>query len=257
VTQKQKFALHLHRTGDIFKESILVLSQWNKTGSWLALKELILNDGLLQKGTRNTEIAILREIKRRYISAPDWLPDAACLGQFLSKEISNIVKNQVLFVYAYHADHLIKLVFDKIIDEIHEGFLVRNATIVNYLTFIASQNKVSWSQNTLKKWAVKFKTMLRNIGYLNGNYFTKPYIREEAFAFFLLWLFFKTRSIKKSLSHKAFRPLCLTNEDKQYLLKKGIQKNWWYYTEGGGLVEFIPNFKKIANWIDALGQKEL
>ena len=253
--RREKLSLHLHRTGDIFKESIVVLARWNELNPWLKLKEEILKQGLLQKGARTTEFGILREIRRRYISAAAWLPDAPRLGQFLSKEIPEIAKNQVLFVYTYFADPLVKLVFNKIRDGIPKGLLLRNTVIVNHLALLGSEVEASWSQSSLKKWAVKFKTMLRHAGYLNGNRMVKVYIREEVFAFFLLWLFFKMLSIKESLRHKVFDPLCLTDDDKMHLLKKGMEKDWWYYTEGGGLSEFIPKFKDMDNWINGLEQK--
>jgi len=255
-TSKNHFTLHLHRTGDIFRETTIVLPKLSCPGSWGRVKANFLSEGILQKGSRQTEIGILNEIKRRYIHPPKWLPGPTELGRFLSKPLPQITKNQSLFVYTYHKDLIIQSIFNKVIAPAlanSNNFILRNSIIVEELDKIKYKIGAHWSISTLKKWTVKFKTMLRQVGFLRDNMLTKPYIREEAFGFFLFWLFINTQSIKKSLEHKALTPLYLTQEDKIYLLKKGNEKEWWYYTEGGGVIEFIPKSAKLEEWINGLG----
>jgi len=251
---KEHFALHLHRTGSIFRETAIVLAELSNSNSWEKTRKSFLDNRILQKGSRKTEIGILDEIKRRYIQAPEWLPTPTQLGQFLSRSISERAKNQSLLVYTYHADYIIQNIFkETLIPNLANSFILRNSVVVELLNRLKDLTDAHWSNSTLKKWTVKFKTMLRETGFLKDNLLTKPYIREETFAFFLFWLFGSNRSIRKSLKHKALIPLCLTDEDKTYLLKKGNEKGWWYYTKGAGVVEFIARFKNLEEWIYELG----
>lgn len=251
---KKRYTLHLHRTGSIFRESEIFFKRFLDSNSWETTRKSCLDDRILQKGSRNTETGILREIMRRYFRASPWLPDPAHLGQLLSTSIPERAKNQTLFVYTYHADPVIQEIFRRnIVPNLTKNLILRNSVVVECLNQLKNEADTAWSVGTLKKWTVKFKTMLREVGFLKDNLLTKPYIREESFSFFFLWLFDKTQSVRKSLKHEALEPLCLTEEDNVYLLKKGNEKGWWYFTEGAGVVEFLPRVENLRGWIRELG----
>jgi len=250
---KRHVALHLHRTGSAFRETIVVFTKLTSLIPWEEAKQTILEEGILQKGSRVTEIGIIHEIRRRYLFAPQWLPDALHLREFLLTSIPQRAKYQALFVYTYHADYVIQKVFRKIIiPNITQNCELRNSIIVEYLSQLKDETGVNWSLNTIRVWTKSLKTMLREVGFLKHDKVTKPYVQPETFAFFLLWLFYKLRALKKVLEHRALTPLCLDDEDETYLLKKGNEKGWWYYTKGGGVIEFIPKTQNLREWIHAL-----
>ena len=149
-------------------------------------------------------------------------------------------------------------VFDKkVSNSLGEERFLKNVTVAEFLYQVAERKNLSWSKSTVSKWVVKFKTMLRRVGYLQGDRLIRPFIRPEAFGFLLLWAYSQTGSGRKAFDHPSISPWHMNTDERKRLLKEGTDKGWWHYAEGAGVLEFIPRVKSVEEWLNGLGTSAL
>jgi len=260
--EADKYIAAFQRVGAIYEESMIVLGEYARVKDWEILKDKILRENLLKKGSSAWIDNILRIVKLRFSVDSGSLPSSKHVSKLILCDVPKFSKIQVLYQYVCHSDPLV----DRVITGLVEPILVRYATSKltkrMYFEFLDREAEShpelkSWSPTVYTTWQRKFFAFLRHSGIMEkapNVEIRKPVIRVEPFTFFLYGLIDKGSSGLEVINSPLWRRYFMNEEDVEHALSLAQERSWIEFRRLGSIVELTTNFCSLEEWLDgALG----
>lgn len=253
------YKANLQRCGALITETLTLIEEYDKINNWEDLKQKVITKNILNKKSSTTINGILQCIKKRYKDI-DGLPNLKELSHFISSDIPEKSKIQVLFPYMCKTDPLIE---QYIIKMIFPHFELLNRPKIKketFLEFLTEEMKThpeleKWSDYLQKRWIRGLISVLRNFNLMSTapNFeLTKPNLRIETFTFFCLWLLFSGKSGIELIQNGIYQYFLLSNSEIEILLEESQRKGWLSYTHSGDIISITTEFESLEDWIDVL-----
>lgn len=252
------FKADLQRAGSLLFETNTILQQYQRLKNWNDVKIEIISKNLLSKRSSNTVQGILRAFQKRYLSSVG-LPIIDCLSEYISKDIPQISKKQVLFPYIYNSDPLVKNLFEKfVIDDLNterRAAVLTKEMLFQYFSELSKKHRAlfDWSEYLKKRWIRGFLALLRDFEYLErapGQRLKKPNLRLESFSFFAYHVVLSGKSGIDVFRSDIWAPYLLTEADVETKLIAMQSKGWIQFNKAGDIITIIPSYKTTEVWID-------
>ena len=257
---KSEFTGKLVHCGLVMSETEQLLHYYVDSGEdWSRVRESVLSRNLLGKQSKNRARHIFEVVQHRYKEAPEWLPPTAFVSKFYNASISERAKKQIGLTYVAADDPLLrKMLFTFRNDFQKEALAPRDTVIIQEMHKVLDRENVDldWSPSMEQRWAQGFRSILRQVGIIEGidpGWMRAFNPRPEAFGLLLLWLYEKEGSLRRSLSHKAFDLLLVKDDEIPILLDEGRRRGWWGFSERQGMIETVYEPASLEEWIHALG----
>ncbi|NIO37443.1 DUF1819 family protein, partial [Candidatus Bathyarchaeota archaeon] len=94
-----KYVANFQRIGGAYDDTLTLLIELNRQGSWDAVKLAVFEENLLQKNSRFWMVDLLRAVRRRYLASHQMLPNGKQVTKFVASAIPKRSKIQVLYQY--------------------------------------------------------------------------------------------------------------------------------------------------------------
>lgn len=253
------YIANLQRVGAAISETIVLLREYARHGDWNRVRTTALQDNLLQKGSSETVVGILKAVKRRVFLDTDTLPSAETLALTMVADIPDAAKNQLVHVYICASDALVAHTVVGLVRPLVATAFEPCLTAKDVVTFLSQEATVhpelrSWSDTLCQRWAGSFTSLLRAMGIverLPGSRLQAPVMRVEAFTFLLLGLLESGLSPGEALAHTLWDWYLLSEPSKEALLAEAQGRGWVYYSRAADIVELQPRYASLEEWIRA------
>lgn len=143
--------------------------------NWNDVKEIWFDERLSNRSTRDSSQKIYRVLTSRFKDASTALPNPSILPAILDECRTNRDKAQILYLYVVSDDPLVRYVIHEYVARITEGrpepLDFSNGTLVDILTQLeyADGDSFDYAESTTKRWCEGFRSVLREIGVLDGQ----------------------------------------------------------------------------------------
>ena len=257
ISKQIVYKADLQRVGSIIDESLKVLSEYNRLNNWERTKECVISQNLLGKRSSQTVQGILTAIYKRFFSNYE-LPSIDILAKAIAKNISKIIKIQLLYPYICESDLLVKnLILNLVSDRINRSLMVLTKSDV--MEFLEKEQKFhpelkKWSDYLKGRWVRGFLALLRDFNIMEkapSYKLIKPLVRTETFAFFMLGLLEKNLKVKEIFQNEIWSLYFLKNYEVENFLSDMQAHGWIYYSRAGEIIELKPKFK-LEEWLNGL-----
>jgi hypothetical protein len=253
---KTKYVANLQRVGSAVTEMIALLSVFENTGSWDAVRRQAFQENLLRKGSSHTVEFILREAKRRFFDSSLGLPPPQQAGGFFTKNISETAKEQVIFVYLCESDPLVKRIVLFLVLPRIEGSKPK-VTLHEIMAFLKQEaashrELVHWTEYLKKRWAWGMLAVLRDYGFMEpapSQVLKAPLVKPETFMFFAQWLIDTGLSSTRLIQHPLWRLFLLSQSRVEDLLIDANRRGWLSYSRAGDVLEIRAQFSSLEMWL--------
>ena len=256
------YKANLQRVGAAIPETIVLLREYARHGDWNLVRTAALQDNLLQKGSSETVIGILKAVKRRAFLDTDALPSADTLALAIIADIPDAARSQLVYAYICASDALVTHTVVGLVWPLVATAFEPRLTAKDVVTFLSQKATMhpelrSWSETLRQRWAGSFTSLLRAMGIverLPGSRLQAPVMRVEAFTFLLLGLLESGLSPGEALAHTLWDWYLLSEPGKETLLAESQGRGWVYYSRAADIVELQPRYASVEEWIhDGLG----
>jgi hypothetical protein len=257
-----KYTAALQRVGAIYEESMLLLTMYARDEDWKVVKEKVLRENLLKKGSSRWTDNILRAVKRRFFVDHTPLPGGRQISKFVLNDLPKSSKIQALYQYVCHSDPLVDRAIIGLAGPPLMQYGVSRLTKQMYLEFMDKEAKShpelrSWSSVVYTTWHRKFFAFLRHSGIMEkapSVEIRKPVVRVEPFTFFLYGLMDGGISGLEVVNHALWKRYFMNEEDVEKCLSAAQERGWVEYRRLGSIVELTTRFRSLEEWLDgALG----
>lgn len=257
-----KYTAALQRVGAIYEESMLLLSMYARDGDWKVVKEKVLRENLLKKGSSRWTDNILRAVKHRFFVDHTPLPGGRQISKFVLNDLPKSSKIQTLYQYVCHSDPLVDRAITGLVQPLLMKYGVSRLTKQMYLAFMDEEAKDhselrSWSSVVYTTWHRKFFAFLRHSGIMEkapSVEIRKPLVRVEPFTFFLYGLIDRGISGLEVVNSPLWKRYFMNEEDVEHVLSSAQERGWIEYRRMGSIVELTTRFRSLEEWLDgALG----
>ena len=257
--QDKDYKANLQRVGAAIPETVILLSEYAHYGDWNRVRTAALQDNLLQKGSSETVIGILRAVKRRVFLDTDTLPSTETLALAMIADIPDAARSQLVYAYICTSDALVAHTVVGLVRLLVATACEPCLTAKDVMIFLSQEAAMhpelrSWSETLRQRWAGSFMSLLRAVRIverLPGNRLQAPVMRVEAFTFLLLGLLESGLSPGEALAHTLWDWYLLPEPGKEALLAESQGRGWVYYSRAADIVELQPRYASVEEWIHA------
>jgi len=263
LREHSKYAANFQRVGGAYDETLTLLKEFYRMGSWEAVKSAVFEENLLQKNSRHWMIDILRAIRRRYRDGRPPLPNGRLISKFVVKPVPRQSKIQALFQYLCHSDPLIDGLITGLIAPQLRNIMNFRLTKALYNDFLDKEAEVhpelaSWRPSVRGKWQRSFFAFLRSSHIMErapSVEVRKPIVRLEAFMFILHGMLDSGLSVTECLRSRLWDRYFLDSEGVEDMLGEGQRRGWLQFRRLGSIVELKTSYSSLEGWLDgALGR---
>ena len=252
----------LNRTGLLTKETTHLLTYLDKENNWEIAKLQLYNSGYVPSENRNHELFL--EIKNRFVSTIDNLPNIKVIKKIAKSNINPISKAEIYFVYLYHSNEIVKNVVQAIYDiydHNKDNLILERKTVEQllrrYIKIKESKikkNKIA--EKTIQNWIGKFISILNEVGILrsrnkNTSIITVGGLATETCILFLMDAWFSEYELNKGGFMEAFHVSLVdmhTLIENSKLFDSGDYSDLNFSPNQGKLF-YKPKFESITDWL--------
>jgi hypothetical protein len=253
-----KYTAALQRVGAVYEESILLLSQYARSDDWQLVKEKVLRENLLKKGSSRWTENILRAVRRRFLIENGILPNGKQVSKFMLCDVPKSYKVQLLYQYVCNSDALVNRAVTGLVGPALRQYGTSKLTKQMYLDFMANEAKShpelrSWSTIVYNTWHRKFFAFLRHSGIMEkapSFEIKKPVIRVEPFTFFLLGFLQLGLAPVEVVEHPLWDLYFLRQPEVDHLLVEAQSRGWIYYSKAGDIAVLKPRYSSLEEWLE-------
>ncbi len=253
------YKANLQRVGAAIPETIALLREYAHHGDWNLVRTAALQDNLLQKGSSETVVGILKAVKRRVFLDMDTLPSAETLALAIIADIPDTAKSQMIYAYICTSDVLVAHTVVGLVRPLVATAFEPCLTAKDVVRFLSQEATIHrelriWSETLRQRWAGSFMSLLRAVGIMErlpGNRLQALVMRVEAFTFLLLGLLEGELSPGEALAHTLWDWYLLSEPGKEILLAEAQGRGWFHYARAGDIVELQPRYASLEEWIHA------
>jgi len=259
-----KYTAALQRVGAVYEESMILLSEYARSGNWKVAKEKVIRENLLKKGSSRWTENILRAVRRRFFADNGPLPSGRQVSKFILCDLPKSSKVQVLYQYVCNSDALVDRAVNGLVGPALMQYGALKLTKHMYLAFMEKEAKShpelrSWSSVVYNTWHRKFFAFLRHSGIMEkapSLEIRKPLIRVEPFTFFLYGLIDNGISGLEAIKSPLWRRYFMNEDDVENAISSAQERGWIEYHRLGSIVELTKRFRSLEDWLDgALGYR--
>lgn len=255
MADKTNISASIGRHGAYLWETKRVLETYVETHSYEAVREAVLEDNLLRKGSERYREDILSEIVRRYNIDKDGYTETPLLRAF-NRPISESVRDWLLY-YEFSQDPLVYYLTSEFLHpQFHEGALtVQKEDIIQFLENSMSEYSAieSWSENTKLSVAEHYLAAVKNFGLMEGNTtkeFKYVYSPDELVLYVLYSLFEQDVTTADAvINHTDWKLLLLTPDDVQDRIQD-VSPSYVQYEKRGSVERLEPKYESLMECID-------
>jgi len=252
---ENELSASIGRHGAYIWETKRILEVYIETQDYDAVKEAVLEDNLLRKGSERYREDILTEIAGRY-SIDKYSFTETPLIQVFKRPVGEPIQEWVLY-YEFSQDPLVSLLTTEFLySEFHKGSLtVRKEDVIEFLDQSKSEYPVigSWSENTLLSVAEHYLAAMKNFGLLEGNTqkeFRYVYLPEQVILYVLYSLFEDgTTTAEDVVDHQAWKLLLMDTDDVRDRLHD-VSPSHVRYEKRGSVERLEPKYESLKECID-------
>lgn len=253
------YKANLQRCGALISETITVLEEYNELNDWDELKKKVIDENILNKRSSTTLNGILGCLKKRYIN-PHKMPNSEYLSNFISQDIPEKSKIQVLFPYICRSDPLVEQYVLKLVKPTINSLNKSKISKDTFLEFLEKEKKThpeldNWSDYLKKRWIRGLISLLRNFNLIEAQpsfKLNKTSLRIETFTFFCLWLLMSGKSGIEVINNNIWNYFFLSKTEIEKLLEESQRNGWISYTQSGDIISIKTEFKTLEEWIYVL-----
>lgn len=255
ATNDRELSASIGRHGAYLWETKRILEAYLETKSYEAVREAVVEDNLLRKGSERYREDILAEIAGRYRIDKESYTETPLLRTF-KRPIADSIQNWILY-YEFSQDPLVALITrDFLFPQFHEGALtIQKEDVLEFLDQIKSDHPVigSWSENTKLSVAEHYLAAMKNFGLLEGNTqkeFSYVYAPDELVLYVLYSLFEQDMTTAKEVVQRPdWKLLLMTHEDVRDRLQ-GLSPTYVNYEKRGSVERLDPKYESLMECID-------
>jgi len=249
-------------TGAIYDESILLLKELNNT-NWGSVKESVYRENLLKKKSTSWIEHVLQAFNNRYLKNKPSLPPVKYLSRYVSIFNSKQAIIPVLFQYICATYPLIDRLVTGLVGEAIAEYPVFRLTDSIYDEFWKNESErhpemKRWSDRTQSKLREDYKTFLRVSGLMEkapSITVKKAFITPEMFSFHLYHLIRRDLNYSTIFHNKIWQRYFLSSGEVKDLLVQCQVRGWLDYRGMGEIIELIPKFKSLDEWLNSIEQR--
>lgn len=249
-------------TGAIYDESIILLKELNKN-DWSSVKEAVYRDNLLKKKSTSWIEHVLQAFNNRYLKNKPSLPPVKYLSRYVSLFDSKQAIIPVLFQYTCASYPLLDKLVTSLVGDALAEYPVFRLTESIYDDFWKKESErhpeiKRWSEGTQKKLRGDFKIFLRVSGLMEkapSLTVKKPFIKPETFSFHLYHLIRRDLNYSTIFDNKIWQRFFLSHDEVKDLLIQCQVRGWLDFRGMGDIVELIPKFRSLEEWLDAFEKR--
>lgn len=243
------------RHGAYIWETKRILESYIETQDYDAVKEAVLEENLLRKGSERYREDILTEIAARYSIDKQKYTETPLIRVF-KQPVGESIQEWVLY-YEFSQDPLVSLLTTEFLyPEFHKGTLsVRKEDVIGFLDQSESEYPVieSWSENTSLSVAEHYLAAMKNFGLLEGSTqkeFRYVYLPEQVVLYVLYSLFEDgTTTAEEVVEHQAWKLLLMDTEDVRDRLHD-VSPLHVRYEKRGSVERLEPKYESLKGCID-------
>lgn len=256
-----KYRANLQRVGSLVPETIILLQEYARVKDWGKVRHLAIQENILGKRSPHTVDFILREVKRRMFQHEAELPRAELVAELISKDTPLATKSQILLIYLCKSDALVEQLILRLVKPRLAFRSQQQLSSKDVYDFLMEERKdhpelSRWSEYLRRRWSRGFLALLRDFGFMESapsRNLTKPTVRVDTFAFFLLHLLKKKLPASNILGNWVWDMFLLSEEEKEGLLAETQKRGWVSFLKAGEVVELSFRYRSLEEWLDELG----
>jgi hypothetical protein len=243
------------RHGAYIWETKRILEMYIDTQDYDAVKEAVLEENLLRKGSERYREDILAEITSRYHIDKQKYSETPLIRVF-KRSVEESIREWVLY-YEFSQDPVVSLLTTEFLySEFHNGTLaVRKEDVIDFLDQSKSEYPVlgSWSENTLLSVAEHYLAAMKNFGLLEGNTkkeFRYVYLPDQIVSYVLYSLFEDgTTTVEDVIEDQAWKLLLMDTDDVRDRLHD-VSPSYVRYEKRGSVERLEPKYESLKECVD-------
>ena len=255
-----KYNTGFKMVGSSYDETLLLLHEYNRLGSWDKVKEVAYSENLLKKRSRKWINSLLGYVRKRYLDPHPPLPSGKTLAKFVTISVPRQAKIQILYQYICESNPLVdRLMLGLIAPNIEQygSFFLTKTTFYEFLDKESKSHPEikNWAEITKRRWQSDYYAFLRHTGIMDTTpsvEVQKFVVRDEAFGFLIYGLVDSEVETAAILANPIFARFFLTRNDIEEKLAECQIRGWLHYQSAGGISELVPRYTTLEDWINAL-----
>ncbi|WP_192918702.1 BrxA family protein [Salinigranum salinum] len=255
MTDDSKLSASIGRHGAYIWETKRILEKYVEAESYDAVKEAVLEENLLRKGSERYREDILTEIASRYNIDKSGYTETPLVRAF-NLPISESVTDWLIY-YEFSQDKLVYyLTTEFLYSQFHKGTLsIKKEDVIQFLEDSTEDYSVveSWSDNTKLSVAEHYLAAMKNFGLMEGNTtkeFQYVYPPNELVLYVLYSLFdLGVTTSNEVIEHPDWKLLLLSPADVQERLQD-VSPSHVQYEKRGSVERLEPKYDSLMRCID-------
>ena len=243
------------RHGAYIWETKRIFETYIENQDYNGVKEAVLEENLLRKGSERYREDILTEIAARYSIDKQKYTETPIIRVF-KRPVGESIQEWILY-YEFSQDPLVLLLTTEFLySEFHKGALtVQKEDVIEFLEQLESEYPVieSWSENTLLSVSEHYLAAMKNFGLLEGNTqkeFKYVYLPDQVVLYVLYSLFEDgITSAEAVVEHQAWKLLLMDTDDVRDRLQD-VSPSHVRYEKRGSVERLEPKYESLKECID-------
>jgi len=172
---EEEVNMSLTEAGLLPERAKAIVRLYAKHHSWAEVKERWHEDRIHDRGSRGSAQQIFRILKRRLQAGGSALPSISTLQRLIDECPTTQAEAQLLYFYLIQDDNLFRFVLHEVLrrqgtsrDEWSLS-TERVASVLSDYEYVNGEN-LGYADSTLHRWAQGFRSVLHDIGVLEGPY---------------------------------------------------------------------------------------
>lgn len=258
MLRQKNYIAQITGTGSLINESkkILRLAFEGKTQE--QIRQMVIDQNILDKSTIGTRKRIFGGIKYRYFN--DYTEEQSyCIQKIIASSLPEKVKNFILYYHMNLADYTLYGITTKCLyGRYLQGFTgIVKDTLLDFLEKEAKQHPEihTLSEQTKSKVIVTYLAILKDFGILEGvknKTFTKLYIPLEVILYVIYSLLDEKFSDKKIIYSDDFKLFLLEPSNIIRYLEEGTKEGVLKFKNAGEIFDLFLPYKTLKEYVDAL-----
>jgi hypothetical protein len=255
MTDNSKLSASIGRHGAYIWETKRILEKYVEAESYDAVKEAVLEENLLRKGSERYREDILTEIASRYNIDKSGYTETPLVRAF-KLPLSESVTDWLIY-YEFSQDKLVYyLTTEFLYSQFHKGTLsIKKEDVIQFLEDSTEDYSVveSWSDNTKLSVAEHYLAAMKNFGLMEGNTtkeFQYVYPPNELVLYVLYSLFDQSVTTSNEvIEHPDWKLLLLSPEDVRERLQD-VSPSHVQYEKRGSVERLEPKYDSLMRCVD-------
>lgn len=255
MTDNSNLSASIGRHGAYIWETKRILEKYVKDECYDAVKEAVLEENLLRKGSERYREDILAEIVSRYNIDKSGYTETPLVRAF-KFPITESVTDWLIY-YEFSQDKLVYyLTTEFLYSQFHKGALsIKKEHVIQFLEDSTEDYSVveSWSDNTKLSVAEHYLAAMKNFGLMEGNTtkeFQYVYPPNELVLYVLYSLFDQgVTTSKEVIEHPDWKLLLLSPEDVRDRLQD-VSPSHVQYEKRGSVERLEPKYDSLMRCVD-------